>query len=79
MDIQIAAEQILSGSAKREDTPLAEIPNDREVVTYCHTGSRSAYAIMVLRELGYRPDLLVNLEGGIDAWAEDIEPLMPRY
>jgi sulfur-carrier protein adenylyltransferase/sulfurtransferase len=79
MDIQIAAQQVLSRSAKREDTVIAQIPQDREVVVYCHLGSRSVYAIMVLRELGYRADLLLNLEGGIDAWAEDVEPTMPRY
>lgn len=79
MDIQIAAQQVLSRSAKREDTVIAQIPTDREVVVYCHMGSRSIYAIMVLRELGYRADLLFNLEGGIDAWAEDVEPTMPRY
>jgi sulfur-carrier protein adenylyltransferase/sulfurtransferase len=79
MDIQIAAHQVVSRSAAREDTVLAQIPQDRPVVVYCHLGSRSAYAIMVLRELGYRPELLLNLEGGIDTWAEGVDPTMARY
>lgn len=48
-----------------------------EIVAYCHTGSRSLRAVMMLRELGFRR--VVNLAGGIDAWAEKIDNSMPRY
>lgn len=44
-----------------------EIPRDREVVLYCHSGARSARAVEQLqRELGYNN--LYNLRGGIAAW-----------
>src|SRR5207248_11801176 len=47
---------------------LAEVPRDREVVVHCKSGMRSAKAIEFLRSQGYSK--LVNLTGGILAWAE---------
>ena len=54
-----------------------EIEQDRDVVVYCRTGSRSAGAIRQLRARGV--ERLHNLKGGIRAWAEEIEPDMPVY
>ena len=56
---------------------LAEVPRDREVVVHCKSGMRSAKAIEFLRLQGY--SRLVNLSGGILAWAEKVDPGMPRY
>jgi len=56
---------------------LAEVPRDREVVVHCKSGMRSAKAIEFLRSQGYSK--LVNLTGGILAWAEKVDPGMPRY
>ena len=55
----------------------SEIPLDRDVVVHCHHGGRSAKAVQALRGLGYRR--IRNLAGGIDAWAEEIDPSLPRY
>ncbi len=55
---------------------LSEIPKDSHIIAYCHHGTRSTQAAAFLRLNGYIAD---NLEGGIDAWAETIEPTMPRY
>jgi sulfur-carrier protein adenylyltransferase/sulfurtransferase len=44
---------------------------------YCHHGSRSAAAIRLLQEQGF--ENLMNLEGGIDAWASEVDPDMDRY
>jgi len=64
--------------------PLGKLPEQvhrlstaDEIVAYCHTGSRSALAVKFLRDLGYTK--VRNLAGGIDAWAERIDPNMPRY
>lgn len=58
-------------------TRLAELPHDREVVVYCHTGVRSAMVAGFLEQHGH-PDV-ANLEGGIDAWSRRVDPAVPRY
>jgi adenylyltransferase/sulfurtransferase len=57
---------------------LAEIPDDREVIVHCRSGVRSADVIRILREAGYRNKLL-NLKGGILAWASEVDPRLPKY
>ncbi len=42
-----------------------ELPQDKEIVVYCRTGNRSAYACMYLSQQGFR---VSNLEGGIVTW-----------
>ena len=54
-----------------------EIDPGSDVVLYCRSGSRSAGAIRQLRAHGY--DRILNLKGGIRAWAEELDPDMPRY
>jgi adenylyltransferase/sulfurtransferase len=54
------------------------IPRDRPVVVYCHFGSRSEGAVRQLQaEFGFTN--LYNLQGGIDAWAREIDEEMERY
>ncbi|MCC7450651.1 MAG: molybdopterin-synthase adenylyltransferase MoeB [Anaerolineae bacterium] len=55
----------------------AEIPKDREVVMQCKTGVRSRDSILMLQTLGYTN--LVNLTGGINAWAREIDHSLPVY
>lgn len=50
---------------------------EAEMVLYCHIGERSAMATAYLQNLGLKGAL--NLAGGIDAWAAEVEPGMPRY
>ena len=56
---------------------LGELSTADEIVAHCHTGARSAMAVRLLRQMGFVKAL--NLKGGIDAWAEKIDPAMPRY
>jgi adenylyltransferase/sulfurtransferase len=56
---------------------LGEVPRDREVIVHCKSGMRSAKAIEFLKQQGYTK--LVNLTGGILAWADKVDPGMPRY
>ncbi len=56
---------------------LAELPNDREIVVYCHGGTRSAMIAGFLEAKGYRD--VANLSGGIDAWSRKVDPNVPRY
>lgn len=57
---------------------VAEINRDHKVVVYCHHGMRSAMAIKILKQ-EYGFNNLVNLEGGIHAWAEEIDDELERY
>jgi sulfur-carrier protein adenylyltransferase/sulfurtransferase len=54
-----------------------ELPAVGEVVVYCKSGRRSAAATRLLLGLGRRR--VRSLKGGLDAWAEQIAPSMPRY
>jgi len=48
-----------------------------DIVVHCKTGARSAQAVRLLREAGFRN--VRNLEGGIDRWARVVDPSVPRY
>jgi adenylyltransferase/sulfurtransferase len=56
---------------------LNEIPRDVPVVVVCRTGGRSANVVRILEEEGYAN--AVNLVGGINAWAREIDPDLPIY
>ncbi len=53
------------------------IPRDRELIVYCHTGSRSAIVAAYLESQGFPS--IANLVGGIDAWSVRVDPSVPRY
>jgi rhodanese-related sulfurtransferase len=64
--------------------PMAEIPaqtnnlpTDQLLVVICHHGARSQMVVDFLRNAGF--DNAVNLDGGIDAWACEVEQSMRRY
>lgn len=65
--------------------PMNEVPNefqqidkDKDVVVHCRSGKRSASVIQYLEsQHGYTN--LYNLEGGILAWIEEIDPSMEAY
>lgn len=48
---------------------LGDLPRDRELVLYCRSGARSYHACAFLAQQGF--DNVVNLRGGIVAWARD--------
>jgi adenylyltransferase/sulfurtransferase len=55
-----------------------KFPKDKKVVVHCRSGARSGNVILALEaEYGY--DNLYNLEGGIIAWAREIDPSLPTY
>lgn len=56
---------------------LAEIPQDARVLVLCHHGSRSLRVTHFLRQQGYAH--ASNVAGGIDAWAQQVEPSLARY
>ena len=56
---------------------LHELKQNGHTVVHCHRGTRSAQAVEMLRRAGFAN--VYNLEGGIDSWAEEIDPAMQKY
>lgn len=56
---------------------MDELPQDREIVVHCRSGQRSRMAQQILLEHGFKD--VKNLEGGIIAWAHEIDSSMPVY
>ncbi len=56
---------------------MNELEKGKEMVVYCHVGVRSTQAAALLRQAGFFNTR--NLRGGIDSWARQVDPEMPRY
>ena len=56
---------------------LHELDPSRSYVLHCRSGARSARAIQLLRQAGFRR--LLNLRGGLLAWAREVDPSLPTY
>jgi adenylyltransferase/sulfurtransferase len=54
-----------------------ELDSSREIVAHCKMGGRSAKAVDFLRQAGFTK--VKNLKGGILAWADQVDPTMPKY
>ena len=59
-------------------TNVDKISRDKPVVVYCRSGRRSANIIVMLEQM-HQFDNLYNLEGGILAWSDEIDPGIPKY
>src|SRR5215510_2551907 len=57
---------------------MNEIDPERETVVHCKMGGRSAKAIDALKRAGFQ-GRLINLQGGITAWSNDVDPRVPKY
>ncbi len=78
-EIQMAKNAVLAGRKLREETVLADIPQDQEVLVLCRSGARSGQTIQMLQEIGYKPENMRNVTGGILAWAREIDPSLATY
>jgi adenylyltransferase/sulfurtransferase len=63
----------LNDLAKR----LGELSPEQPIVVVCRTGVRSAHAVRFLTQEGFTD--VANLDGGIRAWAQTVDPSMPQY
>ena len=54
-----------------------ELDPGTETVVICHHGTRSFQVALFLERNGFSN--LFNLQGGVNAWADQVEPTMPRY
>ena len=64
--------------------PLGELPSRiheldsaDEIVIHCKSGIRSAKAVQLLQQSGFRK--IWNVKGGIEAWSDQIDPKVPKY
>lgn len=54
-----------------------ELSRDTEIVVVCHHGVRSQRVAYFLETLGF--EKLINLAGGMNAWATEVDPSMTKY
>src|SRR5690606_27966201 len=62
---------------RRIPESVDSLPRDKHLLILCHSGGRSRRVTEFLRARGFKA--VSNIAGGIDAWAEEIEPGMRRY
>ncbi len=84
LDVRESHEQAIAAIAGALSMPLDELParlheldSAQPLTLCCHRGERSVEAYLLLYRAGFRR--LEILGGGIDAWAERVDPAMPRY
>jgi len=57
---------------------MNELDESRESIFHCKMGGRSARAIEVLEQAGFKGSMK-NLIGGITAWSNEVDPSVPKY
>jgi monothiol glutaredoxin len=83
IDVRAPQERSLAPFARAEildsatHERLAALPKDTPLAFLCHLGNSSRRAAEHFREHGFRD--VYNVEGGIDAWAREIDSNVPRY
>lgn len=75
--VHIDGAQLIPKSLISTGEGLAKLPQDRTTVLYCKTGVRSAEALAALKKAGFAD--AVHLQGGIVAWANQMQPDMVMY
>lgn len=73
----ITGAELIPKSVIESGEGLSKLPQDRVPVLYCKTGVRSAEALAVVKKAGFADAL--HLQGGIVAWAKQIDPDMVIY
>ncbi len=56
---------------------IGDLDPGEEVVVYCRSGSRSAWAVELLMHHGF--DRVYNLQGGVLGWRSDVDPSLRSY
>jgi rhodanese-related sulfurtransferase len=56
---------------------VVELDPERETVVICHHGVRSFHVGRFLEHSGFAH--VINLTGGVDGWAKEVDPTMPTY
>ena len=72
--VNIGGEHIPMGEVMAQKEKISE---EKDVVFMCRSGQRSGAIVNALSTMGY--DNLINLKGGINAWAKEIDTSLPTY
>ncbi|BBF87551.1 rhodanese-related sulfurtransferase [Aquitalea magnusonii] len=56
---------------------MSELPDEQPIVTVCHHGVRSYQVGLYLANAGF--EQVLSLQGGVDAWASEVDPAMAHY
>jgi sulfur-carrier protein adenylyltransferase/sulfurtransferase len=75
--VHIDGAQLIPQSSINSGEGLAKLPHDRMPVLYCKTGVRSAEVLAAVKRAGFSD--AVHLQGGIVAWAKQMQPDMVMY
>lgn len=74
---RIEGAELLPMSSLAEQAAQKLLDKDQHLIIYCHHGMRSMHVVHWLREKGW--ENAQSLHGGIELWAEMVEPDMRRY
>ena len=84
IDVREPHELAISSLPGEENFPLgqlasrlAELDSSQELILFCKSGSRTTRALELLVSAGFRK--VKNLQGGINAWAREVDPKLPIY
>lgn len=84
IDVREPHEQEITSLPGAELIPLGQLPGrlaeldpTEEIVLFCRSGMRSARALEILLSAGFRR--IKHLQGGINAWARQVDPSLPVY
>ncbi len=56
---------------------LPQLPSEQDIVVICHHGVRSLQVARFLEHSGFSQ--VINLYGGVDLWAQEVDLTMPTY
>ena len=73
----LGADQLIPVEELADRLDELQAPRDQEIVVHCRSGVRSAQAVRLLHEAGYTH--AVNLQGGVLAWSDEIDPTVLKY
>ena len=73
--VNIGAKLIPLGEVAQRSVELGD--KDREIAVHCKSGARSQKASLALKQAGFTN--VSNVSGGILAWADKIDPSLPKY
>lgn len=87
LDVREPWEQELARLDHTIDMPMTQVPDrldelrdqlgGRDLIVMCHSGGRSSVIVQFLQQNGF--ERVFNLEGGIQAWAEQVDQTLPTY
>lgn len=76
-DIKYERKKLIPVGQLQKRLEELEDQKDTEIACLCRSGKRSAKAVELLEENGFKD--VKNITGGINQWAKEIDPSLPVY